>query len=428
VKNARKHALEIFRASLAAADPDHAMMRLLKFDGRFLTAGRRYDLMRFDRVQVIGAGKAGRAMAHALERLLGRRLHGGFVNVPDGSAAPLRRVTVHASSHPVPDRRGEEGARRILQIAEAAGPRDLLLCVISGGASALMPLPSPPLGLGQKQEITRQLLASGATIHQMNVVRKHLSAIKGGHLAKAAWPATLVAFILSDVPGDDLATIGSGPTVGDPSSAEDALGILKHYGIAFPARALHETPKPGDPAFSRVRNLIIGSNRLALDAAARKAKELGYRTLLLSSFIEGETCEVAKVHAAIAKEVLSSGRPLRRPACILSGGETTVTVCGKGKGGRNQEFVLAAALALEGCGEAVIFSGGTDGIDGPTDAAGAYIDSSTLARARVMGLDPRRYLDYNDSYHFFEKLEALIKTGPTGTNVMDVRMILLPGD
>jgi hydroxypyruvate reductase len=365
-------------------------------------------------------------MAHALERLLGRRLHGGFVNVPDGNAAPLRRVTVHASSHPVPDERGEEGARRILQIAEAAGPRDLLLCVISGGASALMPLPSPLLGLAQKQEITRQLLTSGATIHEMNIVRKHLSAIKGGQLAQAAWPATLLAFILSDVPGDDLATIASGPTVADPSTAEDALGILTQYGIAFPGAALHETPKPGDPAFSRVRNLIIGSNRLALDAAARKARELGYRTLLLSSFIEGETREVAKVHAAIAKEVLSSGRPLRRPACILSGGETTVTIRGKGKGGRNQEFVLAAALALEGCGSHVIFSGGTDGIDGPTDAAGAYVDSSTLVRARAMGLDPRQYLDDNDSYHFFEKLEALIKTGSTGTNVMDVRMILLP--
>jgi glycerate 2-kinase len=346
--------------------------------------------------------------------------------VPEGSAAPLRRVTVHASSHPVPDQRGEEGARRILQIAEAAGPYDLLLCVISGGASALMPLPSAPLGLVQKQDITRQLLASGASIHQMNVVRKHLSAIKGGQLAKAAWPATLVAFILSDVPGDDLATIGSGPTVPDPSTAGDALGILKHYGIAFPAQALHETPKPGDAAFAGVRNLIIGSNRLALDAAARKAKELGYRTLLLSSFIEGETCEVAKVHAAIAKEVLCSGRPLRRPACILSGGETTVTVHGKGKGGRNQEFVLAAALALEGCESHVIFSGGTDGIDGPTDAAGAYVDSSTLPRARAMGLDPRRYLANNDSYHFFEKVDALIKTGPTGTNVMDVQIVLLP--
>ena len=290
-----------------------------------------------------------------------------------------------------------------------------------------MPLPSPPLVLAQKQEITRQLLASGATIHEMNVVRKHLSAIKGGQLAKAARPATLVSFILSDVPGDDLATIGSGPTVADPSTVGSAFGILKHYRIAFPAAALHETPKPDDPVFARVKNLIIGSNRLALDAAAGKARELGYRALLLSSFIEGETREVAKVHAAIAKEVLSSGRPVKRPVCILSGGETTVTIRGKGKGGRNQEFVLAAAMELEGFGPHVIFSGGTDGIDGPTDAAGAYVDDSGLSRARMMGLDPRRYLSDNDSYHFFEKLQSLIKTGPTGTNVMDVRMILLPG-
>jgi hydroxypyruvate reductase len=207
---------------------------------------------------------------------------------------------------------------------------------------------------------------------------------------------------------------------------DDAIRILNHYRIPVPNAALQETPKPGDPAFAKVKNLIVGSNRLALDAAAQKAKELGYRTLLLSSFIEGETREVAKVHAAIAKEVLAHARPVRRPACILSGGETTVTVHGKGKGGRNQEFVLAGALELEGLGPAIIFSGGTDGIDGPTDAAGAFVDSTTLARARALGLDPRQYLANNDSYHFFEKLEALIKTGPTGTNVMDVRMILLP--
>jgi hydroxypyruvate reductase len=424
--HARKHALEIFRAALAAADPDQAVQRAVKFDGRYLTAGRRYDLNRFDRIQLIGAGKASRAMAQALERLLGRRLHAGFVNVPDGGATPLRRVTLNAASHPVPDERGEDGARRILQIAQDAGPRDLLLCVISGGASALLPLPAAPLTLAEKQEITRRLLASGATIHQMNTVRKHLSQIKGGQLAKAAWPATLVTLILSDVTGDDLSTIGSGPTVPDPSTARNARDVLEHFKIPAPT-ALHETPKSGDAVFRHVKNLVIGSNRLALDEAARKAKELGYRTLLLSSFIEGETREVAKVHAAIAKEVLTHRRPVRMPACILSGGETTVTIRGDGKGGRNQEFVLAAALALQDFGPAVVFSCGTDGIDGPTDAAGAYVDSSTLARARLLDLDPGQYLNNNDSYHFFERLEALIKTGPTGTNVMDVRMILLPG-
>jgi hydroxypyruvate reductase len=414
--------LEIFRAALAAADPEEAIYRSVHFDGRVLIAGRhRYDLNRFDRVQIVGAGKASRAMGRALERMLGRRIKGGWINVPDGGGAPLRRIELNAASHPVPDSRGEQGARRILEIAKDSGPRDLLLCVISGGASALLPLPSPPLTLSGKQDLTRRLLAAGATIHEMNTVRKHLSRIKGGHLAQAASRSTMAAFILSDVTGDDLATIGSGPTVPDATTVKDARGILKRYGIAEPP-GLHETPKED---FARVQNVIIGSNKLALDAAAKRAKELGYRVLLLSSFMEGETREVAKVHAAIAKEVLTNRRPVRPPACILSGGETTVTLKGQGKGGRNQEFVLAGAIALEGWGPLVLFSGGTDGIDGPTDAAGALADSSTIERARELGLDPVRFLDANDSYTFFERLEALVKTGPTGTNVMDLRMVLI---
>ncbi len=414
--------MEIFRAALAAADPEKAVARVVSFDGRVLTvARRRYDLSRYDRIRVIGAGKASRAMARALERILGRRIEGGWINVPDGGDAPLGRIKLNAASHPVPDSRGENGARRILEIAREAGPRDLLLCVISGGASALLPLPAGPLRLAQKQELTRALLASGATIHEMNSVRKHLSHIKGGQLAEAASRATTVALILSDVTGDDLATIGSGPTVPDQTTIEDARRILHRYGIAEPA-GLHETPKH---AFERVQNVIVGSNTLALDAAAREARKLGYKVLLLSSFVEGETREVAKVHAAIAKEILTHGRPIRTPACILSGGETTVTLKGKGKGGRNQEFVLASLLALEGWGPVVTFSAGTDGIDGPTDAAGAIGDSSTVERARKLGLDPARYLDVNDSYHFFQRMEALVKTGPTGTNVMDVRLMLV---
>jgi glycerate 2-kinase len=421
LKQARKHALEIFRAALSAADPDQAVTRHIQFDGRILTADRRrYDLTKFDRVQVIGAGKASRAMAGALERILGRRIQGGWVNVPDGNAAPLRRLTIHASSHPVPDARGEEGARQILKIAQEAGPRDLLLCVISGGASALMPLPAPPMTLAQKQELTRQLLASGATIHEMNCVRKHLSQIKGGQLAQAASPATMIALILSDVTGDDLATIGSGPTVPDPTTSEDARRILERNRLKVPSSVM-ETPKA---PFHRLQNLIIGSNTLALDAAAKKAKQLGYRPLVLSSYVEGETREVAKVHAAIVKEILAHGRPVKSPACILSGGETTVTLRGQGKGGRNQEFVLAAALALEGFGPAVIFSAGTDGIDGPTDAAGAMADPTTLRRARELGLDAWKCLENNDSYNFFKPLGSLIETGPTGTNVMDVRILI----
>ena len=297
---------------------------------------------------------------------------------------------------------------------QSAGPRDLLICLISGGASALMPAPAPPLTLAAKQEITRQLLNAGATIHELNTVRKHVSLIKGGQLAAAAYPATLITLILSDVIGDDLHVIGSGPTVGDPTTVQQAESVLRKYGVSIPEGILRETPKA-----TQAQNLIIGSNRLAMDAAARKAKQLGYRTLVLSSSVDGETREIARMHAAIVKEILTAGRPVRRPACLLSGGETTVTVRGKGLGGRNQEFVLAAAIALEGFGPVTVFSAGTDGLDGPTDAAGAIADERTPLA------DACQFLDNNDSYHFFERLDALVKTGPTGTNVMDVRILLV---
>ena len=440
----RKHALQIFRAALDAADPQRAVLHNLKFDGRTLIAARRrYSLSKFDRIYVIGAGKASAAMASAVESLLGRRVSGGLVNVPEGTRTHLRRIELHESGHPVPDQRGLDGARRITEIARQAGERDLLLCLISGGASALMPDPAPPITLAALQQTTRQLLACGADIRELNTVRKHISQLKGGQLARLASPSTVIALILSDVIGDDLVVIGSGPTVPDSSTFADAARVFEKYAIHPPpavakrissgvAGAVSETPKPGDPAFGRAQNIIVGSNRQAIDAAARQARALGYHPLVLSTFIEGETRDIASMHAAIAKEILSSGRPTRSPVCILSGGETTVTVRGKGLGGRNQEFVLAAAIALYGSKEegfvpATIFSAGTDGIDGPTDAAGAIADERTLDRARAAGLDAPRFLANNDSYHFFEKLEALVKTGPTGTNVMDVRLILVPG-
>ena len=410
-----RHARAIFRAALEAADPEGGVIESLQ----------RYPVRNFERIQVIGAGKAGAAMAHAVERVLGRRISGGLVNIPDGRAPKLRRIELNPSGHPIPDERGAEGARRMLEIARHAGPGDVLICLISGGASALLPAPAPPLTLAGKQELTRRLLRSGADIHEINVVRKHLSLIKGGQLAKAAWPATVLTLILSDVVGDDPAVIGSGPTVADASTRQHARHILKRYGIEVPT-ALRETPKPGDAHLARAHYRVTGSNRHSIRAAARAARELRYRTLVLSTSIQGETREVARVHAAIAREILDSGQPVRRPACLLSGGETTVTVRGKGKGGRNQEFVLAAALELEGAGEVTILSAGTDGIDGPTDAAGAVADSRTIRRARALGLDARPFLEDNDSYHFFESLKALIKTGPTGTNVMDVRVLLIP--
>jgi glycerate 2-kinase len=435
VSTPRHHALQIFRAALLAADPYRAVLDHLSFDGRVLRLGRkRYDLSAFDRIQVIGAGKAAASMARAVERLLGRRITGGSLNVPDGVATPLRRIQLHPCGHPIPDERGAEGARRILEIARAAGPRDLLIALISGGASALLPAPAPPLTLAGKQALTRRLLACGATIHEINTVRKHLSMIKGGQLAQAAFPATVIALLLSDVVGDDPGVIGSGPTVPDPSTVDHAVRILTKYGLQASQEALHEalheTPKPGDPAFARSRHAIVGSNRQAIAAAEACARGLGYRTMVLSTTIEGETREIAGMHAAIAREVLASNRPVRRPACLLSGGETTVTVRGGGLGGRNQEFVLAAILALDGAGPVTILSAGTDGIDGPTDAAGAIAvsgaESSTLARAAALALDVRRFLDDNDSYRFFEPLEGLLKTGPTGTNVADIRVLLIP--
>jgi hydroxypyruvate reductase len=434
----RRHASEIFRAALRAADPVEAILRHVRLEGELLVVGkRRYRLADYDRVLVVGAGKAGAAMGRALERLLGRRIAGGWINVKYGHVAPLRRITLHECGHPVPDAAGVEGARRIAEIASGAGERDLLMCVISGGASALMPLPAAPITLEEKQETTRLLLACGASIHEMNAVRKHLSSIKGGQLARLAWPATVVSLLLSDVIGDDLDVIGSGPTAPDASTFHQAKALLEKYAIwdRVPAAvrerieqglagAVEETPKPGAPEFSRTQNLVVGSNRLAVDAAAVKARELGYRTMVLSTFVEGETREVARVHAAILKEVRASGRPLRPPACLISGGETTVTLRGEGLGGRNQEFVLAAAIDLDGYEKVAVLSGGTDGTDGPTDAAGAVADGKTLARARQKGLDAARHLAENDSYHFFDALGDLLKTGPTHTNVMDVRILL----
>jgi hydroxypyruvate reductase len=377
-------------------------------------------------------------MARAVERLLGARVRGGLINVKDGHLARLRRIELNECGHPVPDARGVGGAQRIAEIARGAGARDLVVCLISGGASALMPMPAPPVTLEEKQATTKLLLACGANIHEINAVRKHISLIKGGQLARLACPAEVLSLLLSDVIGDDLDVIGSGPTAPDASTFAGARAILEKYGLweRIPAAAreriegggrgeIAETPKPGDPVFERTTNLVVGSNRLAVDAAARKARELGLRPLVLSTLIEGETRDVARMHAAIAREILASGRPAKPPVCLISGGETTVTLRGSGLGGRNQEFALAAAIDLAGSDGVVVLSGGTDGTDGPTDAAGAIADGATLGRAEGLGLDARRSLAENDSYHFFEALGDLVKTGPTGTNVMDVRLVLV---
>jgi glycerate 2-kinase len=430
-----REALRIFRAALNAADPAEAVLRHVKLTRNVLTAGhKRYRLDSFRNVYVIGAGKASAQMARPIERLLGRRITGGLINIKYGHAARLRRIELNECGHPIPDRQGEIGAEHIAEIARKAGPDDLVICLISGGASALLPLAASPITLEQKQETTRLLLHCGANIHELNCVRKHISAIKGGQLARLAWPAPVLALILSDVIGDDLDVIGSGPTVPDRSTFGDARAILAKYGVEDQvpgavrdrlSDSAAETPKPGDKIFENVQDLIVGSNRLAVDEAAREARELGYHTLVLSTFIEGETRDVGRVHAAIAKEIKATGRPVRPPACVISGGETTVTIRGSGLGGRNQEFVLAAAIEIAGMKDVVVLSAGTDGTDGPTDAAGAIADGGTVARAEARSLHAPAYLAKNDSYHFFEPLGDLIKTGPTGTNVADVRIMLV---
>ncbi len=430
----RRQALRIFQAAVKAVDPAQAVSRHLKLRGDTLLAGRRrYRLNAFANIYVVGAGKAGAQMALAVERLLGRHVTAGLVNVKYGHSARLRRIHLNECGHPVPDPNGEQGAARIAQIAREAGPRDLVICLVSGGASALLPLPAPPVTLQEKQDTTRLLLDCGADIHEINCIRKHISLLKGGELARLAYPATVLTLILSDVIGDDLDVIGSGPTVPDRTSFADAKAIFDKYAIWGKAppgvrerlsAKVPETPKPGDPIFAAVQNLMVGSNRLAVDAASRQARALGFRTMVLSTFVTGEAREVARVHAAIAREICATGRPVHPPACVISGGETTVSIRGPGLGGRNQEFALAAAIGISGLENVVALSAGTDGTDGPTDAAGAIADGTTLHRARRVGLNAARFLAANDSYRFFEPLGDLIKTGPTGTNVADIQIML----
>jgi hydroxypyruvate reductase len=430
----RRHARRIFSYALAAADPAQGILRSFRWNGSALIGGGRvYRPHGFRRIIVLGAGKASAKMGVGFEKLLGGRISDGLINTKYGHLAKLRRIRLNECSHPVPDDAGVRGATEIGQMAADATGDDLVVCLISGGASALLPLPAPGISLEEKQAVTGLLLACGADIHEINTVRKHISAIKGGRLAALAFPATVLSLILSDVVGDDLDVIGSGLTAPDRTTSADAIAVIAKYNLLDripPAIRGHllspasETPKPSDPAFERTHNLIIGSNGIALDAAAREAKALGYRTMILSSSIAGETRDVAGVHAAIAREIAARGRPVQTPACILSGGETTVTIRGNGKGGRNQEFALAAAPGIAGLPRTLIFSAGTDGTDGPTDAAGAVCDGDTIHRASKHHLDDRAHLADNDSYTFFDSLGDLIRTGPTGTNVMDIRIIL----
>jgi len=383
------------------------------------------------RTIVLGAGKASAAMAKATEDHWRGPLE-GLVVTRYGHGVPCRHIEIVEASHPVPDERGFDAARRILELAKSAGPDDLVLCLISGGGSALLTLPAEDISLADKQAVNRALLASGADIGEMNTVRKHLSAIKGGRLAAAAHPARVVSLIISDVAGDDLSTIGSGPTVADPTTFADAAAVLARRGIEPPASiaahlaaAVEETPKPGDARLANVTNILIASAAGSLDAAATIARDAGVTPLVLGDAIEGEAREVGKVMAGIAHSVRSHGQPLAAPAVIISGGETTVTVRGKGRGGRNTEFLAGLAIALGGAPGIWAIAGDTDGIDGSEPNAGAIVTPDTLARARAGGVDPHRALAGNDAWSIFSAAGDLVITGPTLTNVNDFRAILV---
>lgn len=426
MKDLRKDAEAIFRAALEAVDPYRCVRSSL--EGMDLR-GRTF---------VVGMGKASVQMAKAAEDILGDRIEEGLVVTKYGHGGKLRRIKVLEAGHPVPDQAGTRAAEEILKVALRAGEGDILLCLISGGGSALTPLPPEGITLEEKRRTTELLLRCGARIEELNAVRKHLSRIKGGRLAEAANPARVVSLVLSDVVGDPLEVIASGPTVPDPTTFEDCILIARKYGIweELPSSVrlrfemgakgiLPETPKPGDPAFSSCKNTIVGNNRTALEAARKEAEVRGYKALLLTSFLQGEAREVGRALASVVKEVRKSGEPVEPPACLLCGGETTVTVRGKGKGGRNQELALAMVGELAGLEGVLVLSAGTDGTDGPTDAAGAFVDGGTSKRARKLGLEPDDYLRENDSYNFFRALGDLFVTGPTGTNVMDLQIALI---
>lgn len=438
-KKARALALDSLEHALKAAEPKKLMHLKLSLEGsRLRSDGCQYDLNTFRHVYVVGGGKAGKAMSEALEEVIGSRITAGVVNVPYGIKQKTRIIELNEASHPIPDEAGAEGVKRMIALAEQADLDDLVICLLSGGGSSLMPLPREGVTLKYKQEITKALLKSGASIQEINVVRKHLSAVKGGWLAQKAYPATVLTLILSDVVGDSLSAIASGPTVPDPSTFADAKRILGKYGLWVGlsdsvrrffsegiANKVDETPKPGDRAFERVCNVIVGNNRVACDAAIEFLRSKGLNTFLVKEPLTGEARDVGEKLALLARRIAASRKPVAKPAGIVAGGETTVTVVGKGKGGRNQELALATALRVENVDGCVLALIGTDGIDGSTDAAGAIVDGFTLAEAKQLKLNPQVFLADNDSYGFFSRLDDLIVTGATGTNVTDISVIVL---
>lgn len=424
----RDAARAVFDAALRAGDVGPLVHRALEG----------LDQSPRGRVLVVGAGKASGAMAAAAEEALGDRVADGVVAVKDGHLAPTRRVRLLEAGHPVPDRRGAEAARAIRDLASTASADDLVLVLVSGGGSALTPAPAPPITLEEKQSLTRLLLRAGANINQLNAVRKHCSTLKGGQLARAAAPARVQALLLSDVIGDALDVIASGPTAPDASTFAEAMGILARFDIrdqvapSIVARLqqgmqgeIPETPKPGDPLFERVGNLVIGNNALVVDAAAAAARELGLVPHVLTRSLEGEAREVGRRFAAMARDIREGRGPVAPPCCVIAGGETTVTVRGQGSGGRCQELALAAAIELEGVPGVVVLAAGTDGSDGPTTAAGGVADGRSVRRARTAGVDLSAHLADNSSHAALEALGDLLVTGPTNTNLLDLYLIVV---
>jgi glycerate 2-kinase len=441
-RSLRSDAARIWSASIRAVEPEAAVRKFVARKGDSLRMGdQTIDLRKIRKIWVLGAGKAAAPMARALERILGRHLAGGLVVTKYGHGLALKRTEQLEAGHPLPDRNGVLAAVRMESlIVSQIGKGDLVLGLLSGGGSSLLVAPAQGVTLEDKLECTRLLLDAGASIHEMNAVRKHLSRVKGGGLARQLREARVITLVLSDVVGDDLDTIASGPLVPDTTTYGQCLEILEKYGISdrvpkvvrqrFEA-GIHgeipETPKPGDPSFTRCRTIIVGNNALACSAAAREARRLHYHTMVLTSTLEGDTGAAAGFHMSVALEVARHGRPLRRPACLLSGGETTVKVTGHGKGGRNQEFTLHCVRPLSRMpAPCLAASVGTDGTDGPTDAAGAAADNTTLASSFKSGAHfLEQCLRDNNSYEFFERTGGLILTGPTRTNVMDLHIILV---
>jgi glycerate 2-kinase len=436
----RHQIMSVLEAALDAVDPCLAVQQALgRQDNILHVGGRSYDLSRYHRIFVIGAGKAGAPMAQAVESILGKRIDEGWVVVKTAHSGPTERVRIVEASHPVPDEAGVRAGQAMLAVAAEATQDDLVIALLSGGGSALLVAPAPGLTLADKQDLSKTLLACGASINEINVLRKHCSAVKGGQLARAVAPATLITLVLSDVIGSPLDVIASGPTVADQSSWEDAWALVEKYDLAqaLPVAIverlqaglrgeIEDTPKPGDPSFARAQTHIVADNRLAAQAALAKAAELGYNTLLLSTFIEGEAAEVGKLLAALGKEVRDGGHPIPAPACLVLGGETTVTLGREpGKGGRNQELALSAALTLRGMAGITVVSLATDGTDGPTDSAGGLVDGATVARGEAVGLSALEHLRRHNAYPYLVAVDDLLLTGPTRTNVNDLMFVFV---